>query len=66
MKGDEPEIDVAQTLKRFNGRLGLPEKIQKTFIDSILNKDRGSSSREILSYQKFNTSKAAKVALKPR
>ena len=37
MKDDEPEIDTAQTQKRFGGRLALQEKIQKTFTDSILN-----------------------------
>ena len=38
MKGDYLEIDTAQTPKHFGGRLALPEKIQKTFTDSILNK----------------------------
>ena len=40
MKGDDPEIDTAQTQKRFNGRLALLEKIRKTFTDSIPNKIR--------------------------
>ena len=35
-EGDGPEIDTAQTPKRFVGRLALPEKIRKTFTDSIL------------------------------
>ena len=38
MKGDDPEIDTAQTQKLFGGRLGLLEKNRKTFIDSIPNK----------------------------
>ena len=38
MKGDDPEIDTAQTLKRFDGRLAPLEKIRKTFTDSISNK----------------------------
>ena len=37
MKGDDPEIDTALTPKCFGRRLALPEKIQKTFTDSILN-----------------------------
>ena len=37
MKGDDPEIDTAQTPKRFDRRLALQEKIRKTFADSILN-----------------------------
>ena len=40
MKGDDPQIDTAQTLKRFNGRLALQEKIQKTFADRIPNNYR--------------------------
>ena len=39
MKGDDPEIDTAQTPKRFNGNLALLEKIRKTFADSIPNND---------------------------
>ena len=39
MKGDDPEIDTAQTPKRFDRRLALLEKIQKTFTDSIPNND---------------------------
>ena len=38
MKGDDPQIDTAQTPKRFYRRLALQEKIQKTFADSIPNK----------------------------
>ena len=38
MKGDDPEIDTAQTPKRFDRRLALQEKIRKTFADSIPNK----------------------------
>ena len=37
MKGDDPEIDTAQTPKRFDGNLTLQEKIRKTFADSIPN-----------------------------
>ena len=37
MKGDDPEIDTAHTPKRFDRRLALQEKIQKTFADSIPN-----------------------------
>ena len=37
MKVDELEIGTAQTPKRFDGRLALQEKIQKTFADSIPN-----------------------------
>ena len=37
MKGDDPEIDAAQTPKRFDGRLALLEQIRKTFTDSIPN-----------------------------
>ena len=36
-EGDDPEIDTAQTPKRFNWRLALVEKIRKTFTDSITN-----------------------------
>ena len=35
LKGDDPEIDPAQTPKRFDRRLALQEKIRKTFTDSI-------------------------------
>ena len=38
MKGDDPEIDTAQTPKRFDGRLAPQEKIRKAFADSIPNK----------------------------
>ena len=38
MKGDYPKIDTAQTPKRFDWRLALQGKIQKTFADSIPNK----------------------------
>ena len=38
MKGVDPEIDTAQTPKRFHGRLALQEKIQKNFTDSIPKK----------------------------
>ena len=38
MKGDDPQIDTAQTPKRFDGCLALMERIQKTFADSIPNK----------------------------
>ena len=38
MKGDDPEIDTAQTPKRFEGNLALQGKIRKTFADSIPNK----------------------------
>ena len=38
MKGENPEIDTAQTPKRFDGRLALLEKIRKTFTSSIPNK----------------------------
>ena len=37
VKGDDPEIDIVQTPKRFDWRLALLEKIQKTFADSIPN-----------------------------
>ena len=37
MKGDDPEIDTAQTPKRLDGRLALLGKIQKTSTDSIPN-----------------------------
>ena len=37
MKGDDPEIDTAQTPKRFSGNLALQERIRKTFADSIPN-----------------------------
>ena len=33
IKGDDPEIDTAQTPKRFDERIAVLEKIQKTFID---------------------------------
>ena len=32
MKGDDPQIDTAQTPKRFDWCLALQGKIQKTFI----------------------------------
>ena len=38
MKGDDPQIDTAQTPKRFDWRLALQGKIQKTFADRIPNK----------------------------
>ena len=38
MKGDDPQIDTAQTPKRFNWHLALQGKIQKIFADSIPNK----------------------------
>ena len=38
MKGDDPEIDFAQTPKRFDRRLALLGKTRKTFTDSIPNK----------------------------
>ena len=37
MKGDDPEIDTAQTPKRFERRLALLGKTRKTFTDSIPN-----------------------------
>ena len=37
MKRDDPEIDTAQTPKRFDRRLALEEKIRKTFTDCIPN-----------------------------
>ena len=40
MKGDDPEIDTAQTPKRFDERLAPLERIRKTFTDSIPNKLR--------------------------
>ena len=38
MKGDDPQIDAAQTPRRFDWCLSLQGKIQKTFADSIPNK----------------------------
>ena len=38
MKGEDPQIDTAQTPKCFDGRLALQEKIRKIFTDSITNK----------------------------
>ena len=38
MKGDDPEIDTAQTPKRFERRLVLLKKTLQTFTDSIPNK----------------------------
>ena len=35
MKGDDPQIDTAQTPKRFDWRLGLVENIEKTFTVSM-------------------------------
>ena len=37
MKVDDPEIDIAQTPKRLDGRLALLMKIPKTFNHSIPN-----------------------------
>ena len=37
MKGDDPEIDTAQTPKRLDRRLAFLEKIRKTFTNSIRN-----------------------------
>ena len=37
MKGDDAEIDAAQTPKRVDGGLALVEKIRKTLTDSISN-----------------------------
>ena len=39
MKGDDPEVDTAQTPKRFDRRLALLGKTRKTFTDSIPNKE---------------------------
>ena len=39
-KGDDPEIDTAQTPKRFDRRLALLGKTRKTFTDSIPNNNR--------------------------
>ena len=44
MNGDDPEIDTAQTPKRFDGRLALQEKIQKTFTDSIPNRPNSGNT----------------------
>ena len=38
MKGDDPEIDTTQTLKSFDRRLALLEKIPKTFTDRLSNR----------------------------
>ena len=38
MKGDDSEIDTAQTPKRLDERLPFLEKIRKTFTDSIPKK----------------------------
>ena len=38
MKGDDPEMDTAQTSKRLDGRLALLEKLRKIFTDSIPHK----------------------------
>ena len=35
MKGDDPEINTAQTPKRLDGRLAHPEKTRKIFNASI-------------------------------
>ena len=43
MKGDDPEIDTAQTPKRFDWRLALVEKIRKTFSGSIPNKSKAEN-----------------------
>ena len=37
-KGDDPDIDTAQTPKRLDRHLPLLEKIRKTFADSIPSK----------------------------
>ena len=37
LRGDDPEIDTAQTPKRFERRLVLLEKTLQTFTDSIPN-----------------------------
>ena len=42
MKGDNPEIDIAQTPKCFDGRLAHQEKIRKTFADSSPNNNNAS------------------------
>ena len=39
MKGDDPEIDNAQTPKRFDWRLALQEKIRQTYADSTPQKN---------------------------
>ena len=38
MKGDDLEIDTAQTPERFDGCVALQEKIRKTLADSIPSK----------------------------
>ena len=45
MNGDDPQIDTAQNPKRFDWRLAIQRKIQKTFADSIPNKYGGEPAR---------------------
>ena len=42
LKGDDSEINTAQTPKRFDKHLAHLEKIRKTFTDSIPNKSLNS------------------------
>ena len=44
MKGDDPEIDTAQTPERFDGRLALQNKIRETFADSIPDKETNQAA----------------------
>ena len=52
MKGDDPEIDTAQTQQCLDGHMTLLEKLRKTFIDSIPNK----GSQDDISYMMCCTS----------
>ena len=53
MKGDDPEIDTAQTPKRFDRRLALLGKTRKTFTDSIPNKREFGRSRSLHHFISF-------------
>ena len=61
MKGNDHEIDTAQTPKRFDRRLALEEKIRKTFTGCIPNKTLllPERSKDSLG-MKFNTDKDRK------
>ena len=49
---DDPEIAIAQNPKIIDGGLGLLEKIQRTFTDSIPNNQNSKIERETNSFER--------------
>ena len=50
MKGNDPEIDTAQTQKRFDGRLALLENIRTTLIDIVSRTISRSIAKHVHGY----------------